>query len=72
MLAHVAEAIADCGLDDDALERIKTASAEAAMNAIEHGNHNRAELPVEVSVLRTRSAESPSRSATSVVAGRTP
>jgi serine phosphatase RsbU (regulator of sigma subunit)/anti-sigma regulatory factor (Ser/Thr protein kinase) len=53
VLARVAEAVADCGLDDDALERIKTASAEAAMNAIEHGNHNRAELPVEVTVVRT-------------------
>ena len=48
VLARVAEAVADCGLDADALERIKTASAEAAMNAIEHGNHNRAELPVDV------------------------
>jgi len=53
VLARVADAVAECGLDEDALERIKTASAEATMNAIEHGNHNRPELPVDVSVLRT-------------------
>ena len=53
VLARVAEAVAGCGLDADALERIKTASAEAAMNAIEHGNHNRPELPVDVAVIRT-------------------
>lgn len=53
VLARVAEIVADCGLGTDQLERIKTASAEAAMNAIEHGNHNRAELPVDVVVLRT-------------------
>ncbi len=53
VLARVAEVVADCGLSADQLERIKTASAEAAMNAIEHGNHNRAELPVDVVVLRT-------------------
>ncbi len=53
MLARVAEVVADRGLSTDQLERIKTASAEAAMNAIEHGNHNRAELPVDVVVLRT-------------------
>jgi serine phosphatase RsbU (regulator of sigma subunit)/anti-sigma regulatory factor (Ser/Thr protein kinase) len=53
VLARVAEVVAECGLTTDQLERIKTASAEAAMNAIEHGNHNRAELPVDVVVLRT-------------------
>jgi len=53
VLARVAEAVAGCGLDDDALERIKTASAEAAMNAIEHGNQGRAEIPVEVEVITT-------------------
>jgi serine phosphatase RsbU (regulator of sigma subunit)/anti-sigma regulatory factor (Ser/Thr protein kinase) len=53
VLAQVAEVVTECGLSPDQLERIKTASAEAAMNAIEHGNHNRAELPVDVVVLRT-------------------
>lgn len=50
---QVAEALAASGLDSDSLERIKTASAEAAMNAIEHGNHNRPELPVDVVVSTT-------------------
>jgi serine phosphatase RsbU (regulator of sigma subunit)/anti-sigma regulatory factor (Ser/Thr protein kinase) len=35
------------------LERLKTAVGEATMNAIEHGNQNRAELPVVVRVLAT-------------------
>lgn len=33
------------------LDRLKTAVAEAVMNAIEHGNHNRPELPVDIQVL---------------------
>ncbi len=32
------------------LERLKTAVAEATMNAIEHGNHNQPELPVDIQV----------------------
>lgn len=51
-LARVAEAVAGLGLTTARLERLKTAVAEAAMNAIEHGNHNRAEIPVEVEVLQ--------------------
>jgi anti-sigma regulatory factor (Ser/Thr protein kinase) len=35
------------------LERLKTAVGEATMNAIEHGNQNRAEVPVVVRVLAT-------------------
>jgi serine phosphatase RsbU (regulator of sigma subunit)/anti-sigma regulatory factor (Ser/Thr protein kinase) len=46
----VAEAVAPLGLEPAQLERLKTAVAEAAMNAIEHGNESRAELPVEVAV----------------------
>jgi anti-sigma regulatory factor (Ser/Thr protein kinase) len=34
------------------VERIKTAVAEATMNAMEHGNQYRADLPVEISVLQ--------------------
>jgi serine phosphatase RsbU (regulator of sigma subunit)/anti-sigma regulatory factor (Ser/Thr protein kinase) len=33
------------------LERLKTAVAEATMNAMEHGNHFQASLPVEIKVL---------------------
>ncbi|MGH2542003.1 MAG: ATP-binding protein, partial [Ardenticatenaceae bacterium] len=38
------------------LDRLKTAVAEATMNAIEHGNANRAELPVEIEVRRSPAA----------------
>lgn len=38
-------------LPPHALDRLKTAVAEAVMNAIEHGNHNRPELPVNIQVL---------------------
>ena len=49
-LARVAESVAGLGLPPDRLEKLKTAVAEATMNAIEHGNGNRAEIPVEVEV----------------------
>jgi anti-sigma regulatory factor (Ser/Thr protein kinase) len=49
-LARVADAVEPMGLSDDQLERLKTAVAEATMNAIEHGNHNRAEIDVDVTV----------------------
>jgi anti-sigma regulatory factor (Ser/Thr protein kinase) len=51
--AMVADAVAGLGLTDARLERLKTAVAEATMNAIEHGNHNRAEIPVEVEVTQS-------------------
>ncbi len=38
------------------MERLKTAVAEAAMNAIEHGNKFQAELPVEIVVLASPTA----------------
>jgi serine phosphatase RsbU (regulator of sigma subunit)/anti-sigma regulatory factor (Ser/Thr protein kinase) len=47
---RVAEAVAGLGLPTRRLERLKTAVSEAAMNAIEHGNESRTELPVEISV----------------------
>jgi serine/threonine-protein kinase RsbW len=52
-LARVAESVAGLGLPAARLERLKTAVAEATMNAIEHGNGNRAEIPVEVEVTRS-------------------
>ena len=52
-LARVADCVADVGLGAARLERLKTAVAEATMNAIEHGNGNRAEIPVEVEVTRS-------------------
>src|ERR1700759_1448011 len=49
-LARVASSVAGLGLAPDRLEKLKTAVAEATMNAIEHGNKNRAEIPVQVEV----------------------
>ena len=49
-LARVAEAVAGTGLVDKRLDRLKTAVAEATMNAIEHGNLNRPEIPVDIEV----------------------
>ena len=49
-LARVAGTVQGLGLSQARLERLKTAVAEATMNAIEHGNRNRPEVPVEVEV----------------------
>ena len=46
----VAEAVRDLDICGENLERLKTAVAEATMNAMEHGNKYRAEVPVEVVV----------------------
>jgi anti-sigma regulatory factor (Ser/Thr protein kinase) len=46
----VAEAISALDIRGENLERLKTAVAEATMNAMEHGNHYRAELPVIIEV----------------------
>jgi serine phosphatase RsbU (regulator of sigma subunit)/anti-sigma regulatory factor (Ser/Thr protein kinase) len=55
VMARVADAVAALGLTNDRLERLKTAVAEASMNAIEHGNENRPELPVAVHVAASES-----------------
>ena len=49
-MTRVAAAVEELQLPAERLERLKTAVAEAAMNAIEHGNQNRQELPVHVRV----------------------
>jgi anti-sigma regulatory factor (Ser/Thr protein kinase) len=49
-MEEVAAAVGGLGLPEQTLERLKTAVAEAAMNAMEHGNHYRAELPVIIEV----------------------
>ena len=49
-LAQVAADVAGEGLSPARMERLKTAVAEAAMNAIEHGNRNQPEVPVDVEV----------------------
>jgi anti-sigma regulatory factor (Ser/Thr protein kinase) len=47
---EVARAVSGLGLPQRTLERLKTAVAEATMNAMEHGNHYRAEVPVVIGV----------------------
>ena len=62
----VADVIKDMGLEGQRLERLKTAVAEATMNAMEHGNNYRAELPVIIEVLslgHAASVRSPTRGA---------
>ena len=52
-MEEVAGAVEGLGLPDRTLERLKTAVAEATMNAMEHGNGYRPEVPVELQVLVT-------------------
>jgi serine phosphatase RsbU (regulator of sigma subunit)/anti-sigma regulatory factor (Ser/Thr protein kinase) len=51
--ARVETAVAGSGLERARLERLKTAVAEATMNAMEHGNEYRADRPVSIRVLRS-------------------
>lgn len=48
--AQVAACVADLNLPPRRLDKLKTAVAEATMNAIEHGNENRADLAVHIEV----------------------
>jgi serine/threonine-protein kinase RsbW len=50
-MEEVARAVSGLRLPERTLERLKIAVAEATMNAMEHGNHYRAELPVLIKVL---------------------
>ncbi|HMQ32869.1 MAG TPA: SpoIIE family protein phosphatase [Chloroflexaceae bacterium] len=52
-MEQVAEAVGEVGLPPLRLERLKTAVAEATMNAMEHGNGYRADRPTRISVRRT-------------------
>ncbi len=49
-MERVAEAVRDLNLPEQRLERLKTAVAEATLNAMEHGNKYRAEVPVLIEV----------------------
>jgi serine/threonine-protein kinase RsbW len=49
-MEEVAGAVMELGLPERTLERLKTAVAEATMNAMEHGNHYSVELPVFIEV----------------------
>jgi serine phosphatase RsbU (regulator of sigma subunit)/anti-sigma regulatory factor (Ser/Thr protein kinase) len=52
-IARVADAVVGLGLEPARLERLKTAVAEATMNAMEHGNEYRADRPVSIRVIHT-------------------
>lgn len=47
----VADAVKDVGLEAPKMERLKTAVAEATMNAMEHGNEYDSEKPVHVEAM---------------------
>ena len=53
---QVADAVARSGAAARRLERLKTAVAEATMNAMEHGNDYQADLPVLIRVLASPEA----------------
>jgi anti-sigma regulatory factor (Ser/Thr protein kinase) len=57
-MRQVGRAVQELTLSDSQQERLKTAVAEATMNAIEHGNKNRPELPVFIQVLASPKAVS--------------
>jgi serine phosphatase RsbU (regulator of sigma subunit)/anti-sigma regulatory factor (Ser/Thr protein kinase) len=52
-MERVASAVAGLGLPPARVERLKTAVAEATMNAMEHGNEYRADRPVSIRVHRS-------------------
>ena len=52
-LTHVAESVAGLGLSPARLDKLKTAVAEATMNAMEHGNGHRPELAVCIEVFQS-------------------
>jgi anti-sigma regulatory factor (Ser/Thr protein kinase) len=52
-LEQVAESVAGLDLPPARMDKLKTAVAEATMNAIEHGNGSRRELPVDVEVFHS-------------------
>lgn len=55
-IAKVSEAVDALEIDPAQLERLKTALGEVVMNAIEHGNESRPELPVDISVLSNKTS----------------
>jgi serine phosphatase RsbU (regulator of sigma subunit)/anti-sigma regulatory factor (Ser/Thr protein kinase) len=55
-MQRVAEIVANENLPSSRLERLKTAVAEATMNAMEHGNRYQPELDVLIQVAESRSA----------------
>jgi serine phosphatase RsbU (regulator of sigma subunit)/anti-sigma regulatory factor (Ser/Thr protein kinase) len=52
-IERVERAVLGLGLEPARVDRLKTAVAEATMNAREHGNEYRADVPVSIRVLRS-------------------
>jgi anti-sigma regulatory factor (Ser/Thr protein kinase) len=50
-MEEVAELVQELDLPATRMEKLKTAVAEATMNAMEHGNKYRAEIPVQIEVM---------------------
>jgi len=55
-IQRLAEAVRGLNLSTQRLERLQTALGEATLNAMEHGNQQRPELPVSILVLASPSA----------------
>ena len=55
-MERVAVAVQDLNLPGPHLERLKTAVAEATMNAMEHGNQYSSDLPASIKVMASKSA----------------
>lgn len=55
-MKRVAEAVEGLALPPERLDRLKTAVAEATMNAMEHGNKYQPEVPVAIQVLASQAA----------------
>jgi anti-sigma regulatory factor (Ser/Thr protein kinase) len=55
-MRRVAEVVQPLGLSGAQVERLKTAVAETALNAMEHGHHYQADMPVEVVVTADKQA----------------
>ena len=55
-MEEVADLVEDLEIPAARLEKLKTAVAEATMNAMEHGNKYEAEVPVQIQVMRVDGA----------------
>lgn len=55
-MEDVSEAVSNIEIPADRLEKLKTAVAEATMNAMEHGNKYQADVPVLIEVLKNKKA----------------
>jgi serine phosphatase RsbU (regulator of sigma subunit)/anti-sigma regulatory factor (Ser/Thr protein kinase) len=53
---RVGEIVSELGYSGTRLERLRTAVAEATMNAMEHGNHYQPDLPVRIGVYTSAAA----------------